>query len=112
MVDTFWHTIPMDEVIRDLGTNADTGLSLVEIEDRLRKYGYNQLEEKEGVSQYCSARCLIVRMHGNSTPTSPHEGNPFRVFLFARLPPFKNASQNIYLFLLPLLCKKIGENFY
>ena len=42
-------------------------------------------------------------MHGNSTPTSPHEWNPFRVFLIARLPPFKNASQNMYLFLLPLL---------
>ena len=42
-------------------------------------------------------------MHGNSTPTSPHGWNPFRVFLIARLPPFKNASQNMYLFLLPLL---------
>lgn len=50
MVDIFWHTMPIDEVIRDLGTNADTGLSLIEIEDRLRKYGHNQLEEKEGVS--------------------------------------------------------------
>lgn len=50
MVNTFWHTIPIDEVIRDLGTNADTGLSHTEAEDRLGKYGHNQLEEKEGVS--------------------------------------------------------------
>ncbi|HHT9106561.1 MAG TPA: cation-translocating P-type ATPase [Candidatus Wujingus californicus] len=50
MVDTFWHTMPIDEVTRRLSTNTDTGLSRVEVENRLKKYGYNQLEEKEGIS--------------------------------------------------------------
>lgn len=40
----------VDEIIRILGTNTDTGLSHAEAENRLKKYGYNQLEEKEGVS--------------------------------------------------------------
>ncbi|MBI2470113.1 MAG: calcium-translocating P-type ATPase, SERCA-type [Planctomycetes bacterium] len=48
--DTAWHTLPIDEVIRNLETNIDTGLSHSEAEDKLRKYGHNQLEEKEGVS--------------------------------------------------------------
>src|SRR3990170_6598100 len=50
ITDTPWHTLPIDEVIRDLGANADTGLSHAEAEDRLKKYGHNQLEEKGGVS--------------------------------------------------------------
>ncbi|MFN3533010.1 MAG: cation-translocating P-type ATPase [Candidatus Brocadia sp.] len=50
MIDTPWHTMPIDEVIRRLDTNPDTGLSNTEADNRLKKYGYNQLEEKEGVS--------------------------------------------------------------
>ncbi|GIK12631.1 MAG: hypothetical protein HBSIN01_35160 [Candidatus Brocadia sinica] len=50
MIDTSWHTMSVDEVIRRLDTNPDTGLSNRESDNRLRKYGYNQLEEKEGVS--------------------------------------------------------------
>lgn len=49
-IDTFWHMMPVDEVIRRLDTNPDTGLSNTEADNRLKKYGYNQLEEKEGVS--------------------------------------------------------------
>ena len=50
MIDTPWHTMQIDEVIKSLGTNTNTGLSRAEVENRLRKYGYNQLEEKEGIS--------------------------------------------------------------
>lgn len=50
MIDTSWHMMPVDEVIRRLDTNPDIGLSNTEADNRLRKYGYNQLEEKEGVS--------------------------------------------------------------
>ncbi|MBI2556894.1 MAG: HAD-IC family P-type ATPase, partial [Planctomycetes bacterium] len=50
MVETPWHTLQIDEVIRNLGTNTDTGLSRIDAENRLKKYGHNQLEEKEGVS--------------------------------------------------------------
>ena len=70
----------------------------------------SQVYKKWDVSQYCSARCLIVFMHWNSTPTSPREWNPFRVFLIARLPPFKNTSQNIYLFLLPYVTLFLQSN--
>ena len=50
ITDTPWHTMQIDEVVKNLGTNTDTGLSRIEVENRLKKYGYNQLEEKEGVS--------------------------------------------------------------
>ncbi len=50
MTETAWHTIPIDGVIRDLDTNVDKGLSNAEVKNRLKKYGYNQLEEKEGIS--------------------------------------------------------------
>ncbi|MDO8142079.1 MAG: HAD-IC family P-type ATPase, partial [Candidatus Brocadiales bacterium] len=50
ITDTPWHTMQIAEVIRNLGTNTDTGLSRIDAENRLKKYGYNQLEEKEGVS--------------------------------------------------------------
>src|SRR5574337_143525 len=50
MVDMRWHTVSIDEVVKRLETNIDTGLRRAEAEDRLKKFGYNQLEEKEGVS--------------------------------------------------------------
>jgi len=50
ITDKPWHTMHIAEVIRNLGTNTDTGLSRIDAENRLRKYGHNQLEEKEGVS--------------------------------------------------------------
>ena len=50
ITETSWHTMQIDEVIGNLVTNVNTGLNLTEVEDRLRKYGHNQLEEKEGVS--------------------------------------------------------------
>ena len=50
ITDIPWHTMQVDEVIGNLVTNVNTGLNLTEVEDRLKKYGHNQLEEKEGVS--------------------------------------------------------------
>lgn len=50
MADISWHTMQASEIMRNLGTNTDSGLSHVEAENRLKKYGYNQLEEKEGIS--------------------------------------------------------------
>lgn len=47
-----WHTIPSDEATKSLDTNTDTGLSHAEAENRLKKFGYNQLEEKEGISPF------------------------------------------------------------
>lgn len=50
MTETAWHTIPIHKVIKDLDTNVDTGISTIEAKNKLKKYGYNELEEKEGVS--------------------------------------------------------------
>ena len=50
ITDTPWHTMPIYEITKNLNTNINTGLSHSEAEDRLKKYGHNQLEEKEGVS--------------------------------------------------------------
>src|SRR3990167_2558447 len=52
MVETHWHTMQTAEVIKGIDTTVNAGLSLSEVEDRLKKYGYNQLEEKEGVSPF------------------------------------------------------------
>ncbi|OQY99579.1 MAG: ATPase [Candidatus Brocadia sp. UTAMX2] len=49
-IDTPWHTLQIDEVTKNLDTDANAGLSHDKIEDRLKKYGYNQLAEKEGIS--------------------------------------------------------------
>ncbi|GJQ22762.1 MAG: calcium-translocating P-type ATPase, SERCA-type [Candidatus Brocadia sapporoensis] len=51
-MNTFWHIMRVDEISQNLDTNIDTGLSHATAEDRLRKYGYNQLEEKEGISPF------------------------------------------------------------
>ena len=50
ITDTPWHILPIAEAVRNLGVNTDTGLSRIEAENRLKEYGHNQLEEKEGVS--------------------------------------------------------------
>ncbi len=49
MTETLWHTMPADEAIRSLDTNINTGLSSAEAENRIGKYGHNQLAEKEGI---------------------------------------------------------------
>ncbi len=50
MVDTTWYTMQVNEVIRSLCTNIDSGLRHAEAENRLKKSGHNQLAEKEGIS--------------------------------------------------------------
>jgi len=52
MTEISWHTIQTGEVIKNLDTAVDSGLSLREAENRLKKYGYNQLEEKKGISPF------------------------------------------------------------
>ncbi|HHT9110639.1 MAG TPA: cation-translocating P-type ATPase [Candidatus Brocadiaceae bacterium] len=53
MVDaTPWHCMPIDEILKRFNSNRDAGLSHNEAENRLKQYGYNQLEEKEGTSPF------------------------------------------------------------
>jgi len=46
MIDTESHEKSIDEVVRDLQTDLETGLSVAEAQDRLRKYGTNELRER------------------------------------------------------------------
>jgi Ca2+-transporting ATPase len=41
-----WHSIAVGEVLEHLNTLADQGLSQTEVDERLQKYGPNQLKEK------------------------------------------------------------------
>ena len=41
-----WYTMDVQETIKKLKTNAITGLSEVEANERLEKYGENVLKEK------------------------------------------------------------------
>ncbi|MGF1675639.1 MAG: cation-translocating P-type ATPase [Rivularia sp. (in: cyanobacteria)] len=43
-----WHSLEVDEAIKLLSVNADTGLTSEEVESRLQKYGTNELEESAG----------------------------------------------------------------
>jgi magnesium-transporting ATPase (P-type) len=42
---TPWHAVAADEVIRRLDTNAQSGLSATNVQQRLEKYGHNRLPE-------------------------------------------------------------------
>ncbi|MCF6157371.1 MAG: HAD family hydrolase [wastewater metagenome] len=50
MIEALWHTMQTNEVIKTLDTNMDLGLNQAGVEKRLKEYGYNQLEKKEGIS--------------------------------------------------------------
>lgn len=42
-----WYQKKEDELISELGTNVEQGLSSNEVEERLKKYGHNELKEEE-----------------------------------------------------------------
>lgn len=44
------HSLSFEDVIAELGTNSDDGLTTAEVKERLEKYGQNMLEGDEGVS--------------------------------------------------------------
>ncbi|NMG06112.1 cation-transporting P-type ATPase [Brasilonema sp. UFV-L1] len=47
-----WHSLEVDKSLELLKTNADTGLTPQEIQQRLQKYGPNELEETAGRSAW------------------------------------------------------------
>ncbi|WP_339376524.1 cation-translocating P-type ATPase [Calothrix sp. NIES-2098] len=47
-----WHSLEIEQALELLDSNADTGLSLQEVEKRLQKYGPNELEENSGRSAW------------------------------------------------------------
>jgi Ca2+-transporting ATPase len=42
-----WHAMEVDQVVKELNTDPLQGLSDEEVQSRLKKYGYNELEKKE-----------------------------------------------------------------
>lgn len=44
----YWHSIEIDDVLKEFDSNSETGLKFSEIEDRQKKYGKNILTQKKG----------------------------------------------------------------
>ena len=42
-----WHSMEVDQVLKELNTDPHQGLSDEEVRSRLKKYGYNELKRKE-----------------------------------------------------------------
>jgi len=42
-----WHSMEVDQVLKELNTDPYQGLSDEEVRSRLEKYGYNELKRKE-----------------------------------------------------------------
>jgi magnesium-transporting ATPase (P-type) len=42
-----WHSMSIDEVVKELDTDPNKGLSVGEAQSRLEKCGYNELKRKE-----------------------------------------------------------------
>src|SRR5690242_16062105 len=49
---TVWHSLEVDKALDLLDSNADSGLTPQEVEQRLQKYGPNELEEHGGRSAW------------------------------------------------------------
>ncbi|HEY9831714.1 MAG TPA: cation-transporting P-type ATPase, partial [Stenomitos sp.] len=47
-----WHTLDVEKALLELGSNAETGLTSQQVEDRLQQYGPNELEETAGRSKW------------------------------------------------------------
>ena len=52
-----WHSMEAESVLQDLGVDAETGLGQNEIERRLERYGFNELERSEGSSPLVLLAC-------------------------------------------------------
>jgi Ca2+-transporting ATPase len=43
-----WHTLDVEKTLSNLSSNAETGLTSQQVEERLQQYGFNELEEAPG----------------------------------------------------------------
>lgn len=57
-----WHSMEVDQVLRELDTDPHQGLSHEEVRSRLEKYGYNELkrEEQRRPSFWSLSNILII----------------------------------------------------
>ncbi len=42
-----WHSMEVDQVLKELNTDPHQGLRVEEVRNRLEKYGYNELKREE-----------------------------------------------------------------
>ena len=47
-----WHSMEVDQVLKELNTDPHQGLSVEEARSRLKKYGFNELKQEEPVSLF------------------------------------------------------------
>ncbi len=47
-----WHTLEVEKSLSELGSNAETGLTSQQVEERLQQYGPNELKETAGRSSW------------------------------------------------------------
>jgi Ca2+-transporting ATPase len=47
-----WHSIEVEQVVKELGTDPHQGLSEEEVKKRVEEYGYNELKKQEGASPF------------------------------------------------------------
>ena len=47
-----WHSMEVDQVLKELNTDPRQGLSVEEVRSRLEKYGYNELKKEEKISPF------------------------------------------------------------
>lgn len=66
------HSLSFEDVITELGTNSDDGLTSADVKQRLEKYGENMLEGDEGVSL---AKIVIRQIANAMMLVSPHKAN-------------------------------------
>ncbi len=52
MAKTLWHSMKVEEVLKELGTDLHKGLTNDEAKKRLERYGYNELKKEEKVSPF------------------------------------------------------------
>lgn len=77
------HTFSAEDIIRELSTDAEAGLSSSDANQRLAQYGRNELEGGEGVSfskivirQIANAMMLVSK----SCSFGKHEANEFDLY--------------------------------
>ena len=47
-----WHSMEVDQVLKELNTDPHQGLTVEEVRSRLEKYGYNELKKEEKISPF------------------------------------------------------------
>lgn len=52
MKDISWHSMDVDDVLKELETDPHRGLNDEEIKKRIEEYGYNELKQEERISPF------------------------------------------------------------